>query len=125
MTATNEGNVTLHEVTVTDSPALEGFKCTPTVPAASLAPGESIICTGTHKITQADIDNGSFKDTATATSKEATAPKAEDTITAEQKPKLGSDQDGQPEPGEVQQSGSGRQIHDHGDQRRQHDTCTK
>ena len=89
ITATNEGNTTLHEVTVSDSPALEGFGCTPTIPAASLAPGKSIVCTGTHTITQADIDNGSFKDTASATSKEATAPKAEDTVTGEQKPKLG------------------------------------
>ena len=89
LTATNEGNTTLHEVSVSDSPALEGFSCTPSIPAASLAPGASITCTGTHTITQADIDNGSFKDTASATSKEASAPDAEDTITAEQKAKLG------------------------------------
>ena len=76
-------------MTVSDSPALEGFSCTPTIPAASLAPGASITCTGTHTITQADIDNGSFKDTANATSKEASAPPAEDTVTAEQKAKLG------------------------------------
>ena len=74
---------------MSDSPALEGFSCTPTIPAASLAPGASVTCTGTHTITQADIDNGSFKDTASATSKEASAPNAEDTITAEQKAKLG------------------------------------
>ena len=121
ITATNEGNTTLHEVTVSDSPALEGFSCTPTIPAASLAPGASITCTGTHTITQADIDNGSFKDTASATSKEATAPNAEDTITAETETEARRHEDGQPEPGEVQQSGSGREIHDHGDQRRQHD----
>ena len=89
ITATNEGNTTLHEVTVSDSPALEGFSCTPTIPAASLASGASITCTGNHTITQADLDNGSFKDTASASSKEATAPTAEDTVTAEQKAKLG------------------------------------
>ena len=89
LTATNEGNITLHEVTVSDSPALEGFKCTPAIPVSELAPGKSVTCTGTHTITQEDLNNGSFKDTASATSKEATAPKAEDTITAEQKPKLG------------------------------------
>ena len=55
LTATNEGNTTLHEVTVSDSPALEGFSCTPTIPAARLAPGKSIVCTGTHTITQAKI----------------------------------------------------------------------
>ena len=89
LTATNEGNRTLHDVTVSDSPALEGFKCTPTIPAAELAPGASVTCTGTHTITQEDLNNGSFTDTANATSKEATAPKAEDTILGEQKPTLG------------------------------------
>ncbi len=89
ITATNEGNTTLHEVTVSDSPTLEGFSCTPTIPAASLAPGASVTCTGNHTITQADLDNGSFKDTASASSKEATAPDAEDTVTAEQQRKLG------------------------------------
>ena len=89
LTATNEGNITLHEVTVSDSPALEGFSCVPPIPVSELAPGKSITCTGTHTITQEDLNNGSFKDTGSATSKEATAPNAEDTITAEQKPKLG------------------------------------
>ena len=87
--ATNEGNTTLHEVTVSDSPSLEGFVCVPSIPVASLAPGASITCMGSHTITQEDLNNGSFKDTASATSKEATAPNAEDTVTAEQKPKLG------------------------------------
>jgi uncharacterized repeat protein (TIGR01451 family) len=80
--ATNEGNTTLHNVSVSDSPALEGFSCTPSIPAASLATGASISCTGNHTITQADWEAGSFKDTASATSNEAKAPNAEDTITA-------------------------------------------
>ena len=120
LTATNEGNITLHNVTVSDTPALEGFSCIPAIPVGELAPGKSIVCTGTHTITQEDLNNGSFKDTANASSKEAEAPPAEDTIKAEQKPKLGRDQDRQPEPGEVQQSRSGREIHPDGDQRRQH-----
>ncbi len=53
-----------------------------------MAPGDSITCTGTHTITQEDLNNGSFKDTGSATSKEANAPNAEDTITAEQKRSL-------------------------------------
>ena len=76
-------------MTVSDTPALEGFSCIPTIPASELAPGKSIVCTGTHTITQEDLNNGSFKDTANASSKEAEAPPAEDTIKAEQKPKLG------------------------------------
>jgi hypothetical protein len=62
--ATNTGNVTLHNVTVTDTPALTGFSCTPTIPVANLAPGASITCTGTHSITAGDLSSGSFKDTA-------------------------------------------------------------
>ena len=102
LTATNEGNVTLHKVTVSDSPALEGFSCTPPIPVATLAPGASVKCTGTHTITQEDLNNGSFKDTASATSKEATAPDAEDTITAEQKKTLAVEKEQ-----ELKGSGSG------------------
>src|SRR2546426_70311 len=66
--ATNTGNVTLSNVSVEDKPSLEGFKCSPTIPT-TLAPGKSITCTGTHTITQADIDAGKveffFNDSAT------------------------------------------------------------
>ena len=79
LTATNNGNVTLHNVTISDSPALVGLSCTPTN-GSDLAPGASMTCTGTHTITQADLDAGSFKDTASATSTEANAPDASDTI---------------------------------------------
>jgi uncharacterized repeat protein (TIGR01451 family) len=82
LTATNTGNVTLHNVTVSDSPALTSFTCTPSIPVASLAPAGTIVCTGTHAITQADLDAGSFADTASATSTEANAPDAHDTIFA-------------------------------------------
>src|SRR4029077_3262861 len=61
--ATNTGNVTLNNVSVEDKPALEGFSCSPAIPA-TLAPGESITCKGTHKIKQADLDAGKFDDTA-------------------------------------------------------------
>jgi uncharacterized repeat protein (TIGR01451 family) len=80
LTATNTGNVTLHSVTVSDSPALDGFSCTPTIPVASLAPGGTVVCTGTHTITQADLNAGSFADTGSASSTEATAPDANDTV---------------------------------------------
>ena len=64
--ATNTGNVTLNGVTVTD----------PSPRHASLhaghgrvaAPAASIICTGTHTLTQADLDAGKFQNTATADS---------------------------------------------------------
>jgi uncharacterized repeat protein (TIGR01451 family) len=81
LTATNSGNTTLHNVNVSDSPALDSFTCTPAIPAASLDPGASIVCTGTHTITQADLTAGSFTDTASATSTEDDAPDAVDTVT--------------------------------------------
>jgi uncharacterized repeat protein (TIGR01451 family) len=82
LTATNSGNITLHNVSVSDSPALDGFSCTPSIPVASLAPGGTVTCTGTHAITQADLDAGSFADTASATSNEDNAPNADDTVYA-------------------------------------------
>jgi len=82
LTATNTGNVTLHNVTVSDTPALSGFSCTPAIPVATLAPNASVVCTGTHTITQADLDAGSFTDTGHATSTETAAPDAPDTIQA-------------------------------------------
>jgi uncharacterized repeat protein (TIGR01451 family) len=86
LTATNDGNTTLHSVTVSDNPVLTGFACTPTIPVASLAPGGSIVCTGTHSITQADLDNKSFKDTGSASSTEDAAPDADDTVNAKNQP---------------------------------------
>lgn len=82
LTAKNTGGVPLSNVTVSDSPALDGYSCTPSVPAASLAVGSSVTCTGSHTITQADLDAGSYADTASASSDQVAAPDAPDTITA-------------------------------------------
>jgi len=65
---TNSGNVTLHApFTVTDDkdPAAS-CPGTPT----SLAPGESITCTGSYIITQADVDAGSVTNTASGTAQD-------------------------------------------------------
>ena len=88
LTATNISNVTLHNVSVSDNPALDNYSCTPSIPVASLAPGVSVVCTGTHTISQADLDAGSFADTASASSNEAPAPDAPDTILGTQGAKL-------------------------------------
>src|SRR5437763_15634755 len=61
--ATNDGNVTLSNVSVKDEPALEGFSCSPAIPT-TLAPGKSITCTGTYTVTHADLDAGKLSDTA-------------------------------------------------------------
>ena len=90
LTATNTGNVTLHNVTVSDTPALTGFSCLPDDPGRRAgARPNPIICTGTHAITQADLDAGTFTDTGHATSTEADAPDAPDTIQAAQSASLG------------------------------------
>ena len=57
--ATNTGNVTLHNVDVTDA-QVSDLVCVPATPVTDLAPGGVINCTASHTITQADIDAGSF-----------------------------------------------------------------
>jgi uncharacterized repeat protein (TIGR01451 family) len=63
---TNIGNVDLASVAV-DDPTIGAVTC-PTS-ASPLAPGESVTCTAdeSYIVTQHDVDDGSFSDTATAT----------------------------------------------------------
>ena len=59
----NTGNVTLTGVTVLDPPSgLSAIDC----PATTVAVGDSITCTATYTVTQADIDAGEVENTATA-----------------------------------------------------------
>lgn len=58
LTATNTGNVTLTNVTITDAMAVLGT-CVPAAPA-TLLPGETLVCAASHAVTQADLNNGSF-----------------------------------------------------------------
>ena len=61
----NTGSVSLHAVTITDPmPGLSPLACTPTG-LATLAPDRTISCTATYTVTQADVDAGSFTNTAT------------------------------------------------------------
>ncbi|MGX1934677.1 DUF7507 domain-containing protein [Microbacterium resistens] len=69
-TVTNTGNVTLTDVTVDEanfSGSGELSEMTCPEEAASLAPGESVTCTATYVVTQADVDRGSVENRATAT----------------------------------------------------------
>ena len=59
ITATNIGNVTLHDVNVTDDQVTD-LVCTPALPVADLAPGESITCSASHTTTQGDLDAGFY-----------------------------------------------------------------
>ncbi|HLO29018.1 MAG TPA: TadE/TadG family type IV pilus assembly protein [Anaerolineales bacterium] len=60
-TLTNTGNVTLTAPKITDMLVIN-ITC-----PASIAPGATGTCTGTHSVTQADIEAGSITNTATAT----------------------------------------------------------
>jgi hypothetical protein len=82
ITATNTGNVP-QSITVSDTPALTGFSCTP-ANGSSIAPGGTITCTGTHSVTQADLNAGTFGDNACADATGATEACAPDTVTGDQ-----------------------------------------
>ena len=63
--ATNDGTVTLSNVAITDPlPGLSPLTCAP-VAGSSLAPTETMTCTATYSVTQADVDNGQIDNTAT------------------------------------------------------------
>jgi hypothetical protein len=87
---TNTGNVTLDgPFTVNDDKAAnESCPATPT----SLAPGDSITCTASYTITQADLDAGSVTNVASATAANngtpVTSPTDTETVTAVKTPAL-------------------------------------
>ena len=59
---TNTGNVTITGIVVNDANLDAAAVC----PVTTLAPGESTTCTGTHTITQAEINAGVVNNSATA-----------------------------------------------------------
>ncbi len=94
---TNTGNTTLHAVTVDDTqvpPASQGNLSAITCLDTTLVPGQFTTCTATYTVTQADIDNGSVDDTATASGTSpsglavTSAPSAA-SVTAAQVPGIG------------------------------------
>ena len=91
ITATNDGYEALSNVTVTDVPTPDGgFSCSPT--GSTLAAGASIVCTGTHTVTQADVDTGALSDlatvNATGTAGQSVTASASDSLTATQNPQI-------------------------------------
>ena len=64
LVATNDGNVTLTGVSITDA-KLGALTCNPTQPA-TLAPAATLTCTGTYLTTQADVNAGQVDNTANA-----------------------------------------------------------
>ena len=85
--ATNTGNVTLHNVDVTDA-QVSDLVCVPATPVTDLAPGGVINCTASHTITQADIDAGSFFNEACVDDGALGAAEACDDVTTVGKPRL-------------------------------------
>ncbi|CAO1654070.1 DUF11 domain-containing protein [Salinibacterium sp. NYA9b] len=85
-TITNDGNVTLDGVTLSNTiPGLTGFVYTWPDPAAPgvLAPGESVTVTATRLVDQADVDAGEVRNVATGegNSPAATAVDADSAVT--------------------------------------------
>ncbi|MGL6289628.1 MAG: beta strand repeat-containing protein, partial [Silanimonas sp.] len=60
---TNTGNVTITGLVINDANLDAAAVC----PVTTLAPGASTTCTGTHTITQAEVDAGAVNNSATAT----------------------------------------------------------
>src|SRR5262249_38676121 len=54
--------------------------CTPAIPA-SVAPGTSVVCAATHVVSQADLDAGTYTNTAVGTSNE-TGSRSDDATAA-------------------------------------------
>ena len=64
---TNTGNVSLTSLSIADSLAAPaGPALSVTCPSAPLAPGGTASCTASYTVTQADVDNGSVNNQATA-----------------------------------------------------------
>ena len=67
----NTGNVTLFNVTVTDPhTGLSTITCTPPQ-GSTLAPGDTMTCTATYVVTQADVDAGEIVNLGTVTGTDA------------------------------------------------------
>lgn len=73
----NEGNVTVNTVSVAD-PKIAGISC----PSGDLAPGQSVTCTGSYRLTQADFDAGKVDNEATASAKSGTVEVTSDKAVA-------------------------------------------
>ncbi|MBW8011625.1 MAG: hypothetical protein FVQ83_10360, partial [Chloroflexi bacterium] len=83
---TNTSNITLFNITVSDDQATDE-SCPDT--SGGLAPGASITCTASYTVTQADLDNGSVVNIASASDDDVTtSPTDTETATATQSPAL-------------------------------------
>jgi len=81
---TNTGNVTLYDISIIDD------KVTVICPDTSLGlgPNQTVTCTATYQITQADLDAGALKNTAYATDGTTDSTPDEETVNAVSSPAL-------------------------------------
>ena len=87
----NTGNVTLTGVTVLDPlSGLSAIDC----PATTVAVGDSITCTATYTVTQADIDAGEVENTATADSTQSGPDDDTETVDLPQSATISIDKEG-------------------------------
>jgi len=84
---TNTGNVTItNPISVADD-KIASVSC-PALPAGGLAPNAALTCSATYSVTQADIDNGSVTNIATASTPGATSAPDTETVDGVQTPEL-------------------------------------
>lgn len=85
---TNLGNVTLSAPYNVADPLITDAGGAVTCPTNDIAPGASIICTGSYSVTQDDLDNGQVDNTATATVGAAAPVSDDESVPAQQNPEL-------------------------------------
>ncbi|WP_285726805.1 DUF7507 domain-containing protein [Psychromicrobium xiongbiense] len=93
--ASNTGNVTLQNLSIAEGAfsgtgTMSAISC----PATTVAPGQSVDCTASYAVTQADIDAGNITNSATASatppgsSDPVSSPRSDAKVTAKQNPAL-------------------------------------
>ena len=84
---TNSGNTTItNPLSVSDN-RIALVSC-PALPSGGLLPTQSVTCSATYVVTQADIDAGSVTNTAFSTDGSVTSPTVDETVDAAQAPAI-------------------------------------
>ena len=84
---TNSGNVTVTSALSITDDRIGAVSC-PSLPTGGLAPDDTLTCTATDTISQADLDAGFVTNTATATDGTSTSDPVSETVSADEQPGL-------------------------------------